>query len=60
MIRVCHSKSLKTTLTVPFDSKINSDFARNINFLIPKSMQHNFVNLLYYKLRLFDLTEFIV
>ena len=35
-------------------------FATNFNFLIPIFFKPNGVNLWYFKLRLFDLTEFIV
>ena len=38
----------------------NSVFDTNSNFLIPISIQPNGVNLWYFKLRLFDLTDFIV
>ena len=38
----------------------NGVFATNINVLIPISLHPDGLNLGYFKLRLFDLTEFIV
>ena len=43
-----------------FKIQRNWVFATNSNFLIPKSVQPNSVNLRYFKLRFFDPTEFIV
>ena len=44
----------KLILAIPYQKVIES------NFLIPISSQPDTVNLLYFKLKLFDLTEFIV
>jgi len=44
----------KLILAFPYQKLIES------NFLIPISSQPDTVNLLYFKLKLFDLTEFIV
>ena len=43
-----------------FSPKRNWVFATNSKFIIPISLEPNVVNLWYFKLTLFDLTEFIV
>ena len=52
--------SSRHTCTISWSSwQRNSVFATNSNFLIPISLQPDVVNLWYFKLCMFDLTEFI-
>ena len=48
------------TLFIILDKEINWVFETNSDFLIHISLQPDGINLLYFKLRLFDLTDFIV